>query len=364
MHTIRTPKFSAPKENFAQELRTRVYGYFQTNNISKFGGKKLVIKAALLIIFFGINYLLWIISGFDLWIKILLSISLGIITSLIGFNVMHDGAHQSFSKNKTLNELAGYTLNFLGANVFFWKTKHNIVHHTYTNIPGADDDIEAGIFLYLNPTKKHYWFHRFQHIYFLFIYALLYLYWIFYADYKKYFSEKVALTPIANFSKREKIIFWVSKVFHLVIFVVLPVLLLGFQEWLIMFLIYAFTTGIVLSMVFQLAHIVEETNFPVPNAENQIEDAWMIHQLKTTANFAMNSKLLSYLLGGLNYQIEHHLFPAISHIHYPQISRIVQEVCYQFNVPYYAHPTLARAVHSHYRRLKQLGRGNEYRFVE
>ena len=255
-------------------------------------------------------------------------------------------------------------MNFLGANVFFWKTKHNIVHHTYTNIPGADEDIEAGIFLYLNPSQKHHWVHRFQHIYFLFVYALLYLYWVFYADYKKYFSEKVALTPIANFNKREKIIFWISKVFHLTIFVVLPVFLLGFQEWLILFLIYAFTTGILLSMVFQLAHIVEETDFPLPNADNEIEDAWMIHQLNTTANFAMNCKLLSFILGGLNYQIEHHLFPTISHIHYPQISKIVQEVCDQFHVPYYAHSTLWLVIRSHYKCLKQLGGGSAHRLIE
>jgi len=350
------PKFSPPKENFAQELRKQVNQYFQSNNLSKFGGKKILIKAGLLILFFGINYGLWLFLDSAMWLKIFLSISLGILTALIGFNIMHDGAHQSFSKNKTINEIAGYSLNFLGANVFFWKTKHNIVHHTYTNIPEVDDDIEAGIFMYLNPSKKKYKLHRFQHLYFPFMYALLYLYWVFYADYKKYLSKKVGVVEIQGFSLKEKLIFWISKLFHLIVFVILPIIILGFNQWFVLFLVYTFTAGLVLSIVFQLAHIVEETTFPTPDEKNNIEDEWMKHQLKTTANFAMNSKILSYLLGGLNYQIEHHLFPTISHIHYPNISKVVQQVCEQFNVPYYAHPTMLVAIQSHYHKLKQLGR--------
>lgn len=356
MDSLSTPQFSLPKENFAQELRKQVQHYFQSKNISKFGGKKIIIKSVLILIFFGLNYYLWLFSNFEFWIKVILSITLGILTSLIGFNIMHDGAHQSFNKRKWLNEVASYTLNFLGANVFFWKTKHNIVHHTYTNIPEVDDDIEAGVFLHLNPSKKRYYLHRFQHLYFPLVYAFLYLYWVFYADYKKYFSKKVKLVAIADFNIRQKVVFWLSKLFHLGIFVVLPVMVLGFEKWLILFLIYTLTAGWVLSIVFQLAHIVEETDFPLPNNENKMSDEWMKHQLKTTANFAMKSKLLSSLLGGLNYQIEHHLFPNISHIHYPAISKIVRDVCNQFNVPYYAHPTMLVAVHSHISKLKKLGR--------
>lgn len=356
MSNFSTPQFSAPQQGFAQELRKQVHLYFQQHQISKFGGKKILFKSILLILFFGVNYYLWVFLDFNFAIKILLSSIMGILTALIGFNIMHDGAHQSFNQRKWLNNVASYTLNFLGASVFFWKTKHNIVHHTYTNIPDVDDDIEAGIFMYLNPAKKKYSFHQYQHLYFPFVYAFLYLYWVFYADYKKYFSKKVGQIKIENFNQNEKVIFWLSKIFHLIVFVVLPIILVGWKEWALLFLIYAFTAGLVLSIVFQLAHIVEETNFPIPDSNNKLSDEWMIHQLKTTANFAMNSKALSYLLGGLNYQIEHHLFPNISHIHYPSISKIVQEVCYKYNVPYYAHPTMLVALHSHYKKLKYLGK--------
>ncbi|MCX7729264.1 MAG: acyl-CoA desaturase [Bacteroidia bacterium] len=356
MHSNSTPQFSSPEGNFAQDLRTRVHSYFQSNNISKYGGSKILIKALLLISLFILNYCLLIFSEVDLWIKIILSISLGCLTSLIGFNIMHDGAHHSFSKKKWLNDVASYTLNFLGANVFFWKTKHNIVHHTYTNIPEVDDDINAGVFIYISPTKKKLYIHRFQHLYFPFVYAFLYLYWIFYADYQKYFLKKVVDVEISGFNKKQKIIFWTSKIVHLFFFVVLPFLVLGLKVWILLFLIYAFTTGLILSTVFQLAHIVEETEFPLPDNQNKMADEWMKHQLKTTTNFAMNSKVLSHLLGGLNYQIEHHLFPTISHIHYPAISAIVREVCHRYNISYYSYPTILVAVRSHYRNLKKLGR--------
>jgi linoleoyl-CoA desaturase len=353
-----TPKFAIPNESFAQELRKQVNLYFHSNNLSKFGGKKIFIKAVLLGILFIANYFLWVFYDTELWVKILLSISLGMITSFIGFNVMHDGAHHSFNKNKFINEAAGYSLNFLGANVFLWKTKHNVIHHTYTNIPDVDYDIDAGIFLLLNPNKKRYWFHRFQHIYFPFVYAFLYLYWVFYADYHKYFTKKIHSVKILGFTTKEKVIFWLSKIFHLFVFVILPVYELGFNQFILQFLIYTFTTGLVLSIVFQLAHIVEETEFILPDNQNTMPDEWMKHQLKTTANFAMNNKVLTFLLGGLNYQIEHHLFPTISHIHYPKISPIVQRVCNQFNVPYFAHPNLALAIQSHYTKLKMLGRNS------
>jgi len=354
---IQPPVFSIPKENFAKELRSRVNEYFHTSGIKKSGGKKIVIKATILMVIFFINYFLWIYPDFSLLIKIPLSISLGLMTALIGFNVMHDGAHQSFSQNGLLNSLAGYTLNVLGANVFFWKTKHNIVHHTYTNIPDVDDDLEAGVFLHLNPNKKHYRFHRYQHLYFPLVYSWLYLYWVFYADYKKYFTLKVTSIPIRDFNKKEKFIFWITKIMHLIIFVLIPAYTCGFSTWIVMFLAYAFSTGLILSIVFQLAHVVEEAEFPLPDEKNCMEDEWIRHQLKTTANFAMKNRFLSVLLGGLNYQIEHHLFPNISHIHYPNLSPIVQEICLKHKAPYHS-LSLLDAIRSHYKQLRKLGNKN------
>jgi len=270
---------------------------------------------------------------------------------------MHDGAHGSFSRKGWVNELAGISINFLGANVYMWKTKHNVAHHSFTNVDDHDDDLNAGAFLRLGPNQKRYKVHRFQHRYFIFIYAILYFYWVFFTDYKKYVTQKVAETPIKKMDLKEHVSFWGFKVVHLFLFIILPIYMVGFMPWLVGFLIFGLATGVIMSVVFQLAHVLEETSFPVPDkATNKLEDDWAIHQLKTTANFATKNKILSWFIGGLNFQIEHHLFPNISHIHYPAISQIIKETCREYGIPYIEHPKMRVALASHVNHLKHLGR--------
>ena len=270
---------------------------------------------------------------------------------------MHDGLHGSFSQKKWVNEMAGLTLNFLGANNFMWRNKHNIIHHTYTNIEGIDDDIEAKPLLRLCETQKHYKIHRFQHWYFWAAYSLLYIWWVLFTDYKKYFLGRIGPTPIKKMSFADHVSFWGFKLLHAFIFFAIPIYTLGFSAWLIGFLIYGMFTGFVLSIVFQLAHTVEETNFPQASVETgKMEDEWAVHQLKTTANFATNNRVISWLVGGLNFQVEHHLFPRISHVHYPEISKIIKNACQEFGVPYIDYPKMRMAVASHITHLKSLSR--------
>jgi linoleoyl-CoA desaturase len=285
-------------------------------------------------------------------------IMLGGLTAAVGFNIMHDGAHGSFSKKEWVNELAGMSINFLGANVYMWKTKHNVIHHTYTNIDGVDDDINARPFLRMCENQKKYSIHKFQHLYFVFVYSLLYLYWIFYTDYKKYFTGKVGNLPIKKMKTADHFSFWMFKAVHFVLFVVIPIYTLGFLPWVIGFLIYTLFAGVVLSIVFQLAHTVEGTHFPVAKDENmQMEDEWVIHQLKSTANFATDNRVVSWFVGGLNFQIEHHLFKKISHVHYPALSKIVKQVCAEYNIPYLVYPKVHMALASHIAHLHKVGKG-------
>jgi linoleoyl-CoA desaturase len=133
--------------------------------------------------------------------------------------------------------------------------------------------------------------------------------------------------------------------------------MVGFVKALIGFLIITFICGLFISVVFQLAHIVEGTHFPQPDTEsNKIEQEWAIHQVSTTANFATKSKIVSWLLGGLNFQVEHHLFPRVSHIHYPKINQFVKETCQEFNIVYLEHATVLKAFRSHLLHIKKLGR--------
>ena len=306
--------------------------------------------------FFLYVHLVFFTPG-TIW-AILESVLLGVVVAGIGFNIMHDGAHGSFSKYKWLNHVAAFSLNVLGGSTYMWNIKHNVIHHAYTNVDGVDDDIDIQPWLRMSSTQPRLAMHKYQHIYFWFLYSLLYILWVFVLDYQKYFKRRIGEMPLKNMSLSDHLIFWSFKVFNLVIFVVIPIFQLGFLPWLIGFLIFMLVAGFVLSIVFQLAHTVEHTHFPVPQEDTgKMEDEWAIHQLKTTANFAPRNKFISWLVGGLNFQIEHHLFPKISHVHYAQLRRIIKQACEEYGVPYIEYPKMRHAVGSHVSFLKQMGRG-------
>ena len=351
------PKFSNTSHSFHTELKKRISDYFKEVGKSTTGNYSLFIKAGLLVASFLFVYIhLVFFTPAPLW-AFLECIVLGGLTASIGFNVMHDGAHGSFSRYKWINSLASNFANFLGASQHMWKMKHNIIHHTYTNIHGVDDDIEARPLLRLCDEQPRYKIHRYQHFYFGAAYSLLYIYWIFVTDYTKYFSGKIGSIPLRKMTLKEHFFFWFYKAAHVFLFVVIPVYMVGFTPWLIGFLSMALVAGFVLSIVFQLAHTVEHTHFPLPDeATGKMEDEWAIHQVKTTANFATKNKLVSWLVGGLNFQIEHHLFPKISHVHYPAISKIIRKACADYGIPYIEYPKVRLAVASHVSFLRQLGR--------
>jgi len=351
-----TPKFGPTSLSLHAELKSRVNTYFRRNHLNSTGSYKLYIKAAIMVLGYTAIYIHLVFFTPVTWLAICECILLGVLTSGIGFNVMHDGSHGSFSKHTWVNTFAALTLDMLGASSFMWNTKHNIVHHAYTNIGGIDDDLDAGVMLRLCDTQPRHKIHRYQHRYFWFLYSLLYFVWVFYKDYKKYFSNKVGNVPLKKLQRKDHIIFWTSKVLHLFFYIALPIYMCGVVPWLIGFLIYCMVGGFIMSIVFQLAHTIDEASFPRPEQPaNRIEDEWALHQLKTTANFATKNKFITWWVGGLNYQIEHHLFPKISHVHYPTISRIIKQVCEEMGVPYIEHRKMTGAISSHVAYLKKLG---------
>lgn len=350
-----TPKFATQKQSFHAELKKRINDYFTERNIDQTGNYKLYIKAAILLIGFTATYVHLVFFTPIEAIALLEAALLGGLMSAIGFNIMHDGAHGSFSKSPLINRLAAVTLGVLGGSPFMWNVKHNIVHHAFTNVDGVDDDIDAKPFLRMASTQKKYKIHRFQHFYFWFFYCMLHFYWSFISDYKKYFSKKVGDMPLKKMSVSDHIEFWAFKLIHYALFLVIPIITIGFGNWLVGFLCFTAVAGFILSIVFQLAHTVEHTHFPMPDEKTgRIEEEWAIHQLKTTANFATNSKVISWLVGGLNFQIEHHLFPKISHVHYPQISKIIKKACEEYGIQYVEYPKMRQAVASHIAYLKQM----------
>jgi linoleoyl-CoA desaturase len=353
-----TPKFkNITGTNFHKELKQRVNNYFVENNKKSTGNFSLHFKAILLWTLFVTFFVLTVFFNTGNWmISIAECLMLGGLTAAIGFNVMHDGGHGSFSDSAFWNKIAAFSVNGLGASMLMWNNKHNIIHHTYTNIDGIDDDIEIKPMLRMCETQKKYKVHRFQHIYVWFLYTLLLVIWVFATDYTKYFRQKVGTVPIKKFSKFDHFAFWAAKVFYYAVFIALPIYKFGFLQWFVGFMVMAMFAGFVLSIVFQLAHTVEETSFPVATANtNDIENEWAIHQIETTANFATKNKVISWLVGGLNFQIEHHLFPKISHVHYPAISKIIKSTCEEFNVKYIEYKRMRDAILSHALYLKRMG---------
>ncbi|SMB97602.1 Linoleoyl-CoA desaturase [Hymenobacter roseosalivarius DSM 11622] len=350
------PKFAASR-SFHTELKSRINAYFEEAGKSQTGNSGLFVKALILTTAFVLVYLHLVFFTPNAFLGILECILLGGIGAAIGFNVMHDGAHGSFSKSKWLNQFAAFTLNVLGGNSFMWNMKHNLIHHMYTNVDGVDDDLDVQPWMRMSSTQPRRKLHRFQHLYFWFLYALLYIAWIFFMDYQKYFKGKIGAMPIKKMTATDQSVFWGFKVIHLLLFMALPIYTVGFVSWLVGFVIFAAVAGFTLSLVFQLAHTVEHAAFPMPDEiTNKLEDEWAIHQIKTTANFATHNKVISWLVGGLNFQVEHHLFPKISHVHYPAISKIIKQMCEEFDITYNEYPKMRYAVASHVSHLRELGR--------
>lgn len=348
--------FNNTQRVFYTSVKKSVEQYFVQNKLKQTGNWKLYYKAAILFpLSIGI-YLFLLLATYTTIIGLMASFVLGLALVSIAFNVMHDACHGSFSSRKWVNELMGLTMNALGSSAFIWKIKHNVVHHTYTNIDGIDDDIAKSPLLRQCTTQKWVPAHRFQFVYMFPLYAASTILWVFLTDMVKYFTKKIVVTDM-KISAREHVIFWVSKALYIIFYGVLPVLCVGWQAWFIGYLIVNITMGLTLSIVFQLAHVVEKTSFENAGGQPKVIDVeWAVHEIKTTANFAPNNKMISWFVGGLNYQIEHHLFPRMSHIHYPAISRIVREQCVQFNLPYHYYPTMMLAVASHVKVMKDLGR--------
>ena len=348
--------FNNKNKAFFNALKESVDQYFQENNLRKTGNWKLYLKTAILIPAAIGMYLALLFLPMHWALAVLICAILGVTMASIGFNVMHDACHGSYSTKSWVNEIFGLTHNFLGGNASLWKIKHNIVHHTYTNVDGVDDDINNMPFMRECRTQPWKPMHRYQGIYMFLLYGFTSLF-MFGMDYVKYFSRKMYTTPIRHLEKKDHILFWAGKLFFIAMYIVVPIIVVGWKPWLVGFFVTQFALGLTLALVFQLAHVVEHAEFESAGIDPvRIENEWAIHQVKTTANFAARNPIVTWMVGGLNYQIEHHLFPRISHIHYPALSRIVRETCEQFDLRYNYFPTTRKAIASHYRFMMEMGK--------
>jgi linoleoyl-CoA desaturase len=349
-------KVNFPKRNqFDQIIRDRVQQYFKEHNINQTGNIGLYLKSIGCFIGALFSYLYLLLGDPGWGLGLFLVFMLVQFKVLLAFNVMHDGAHESFSTRKFWNSIASWSMDLLGSSSFLWKQKHNLLHHTYTNIAGKDDDIEIGSFLRLSPEQERKPWHKYQHIYAPFLYSLLSLYLLFYSDFQRLFSGKIGTTKFSHLYKKDVIFFTTAKVLYFLYTLVIPMIF--YSPWIVLtyFIFGHLVFGLTLSVVFQLAHTVQETNFPNPDEKGNMPYSWLEHQLNTTCNFAPNNKFVTFYCGGLNYQVEHHMFHRISHIHYPKISKIVKQTCEEFGKPYFVNKGFFSALKSHFKFLRSLG---------
>jgi linoleoyl-CoA desaturase len=343
---------------FYTEVKQSVDHYFQHKGLQQTGDYRLYLKSILLLLFAVGSYLSLVNGWVTGWWAVGLSALLGFNLASIGFCIMHDANHGSYSRMPMVNQLMSIIgSNGLGANAFFWKQKHNVIHHTYTNVDGMDDDIAKSPIIRQCITQRWVPAHRWQHIYLPFVYCLTSVFWIFFMDFNKYFTRRINGTKAWKMQWNNHLAFWLTKIYYLAVFIAIPVLLVGWQSWLIGFLLMNFSMGLTLSLVFQLAHVVEGAEFELVESDQHkhLSMGWAEHQLHTTFNFAMNNRVLSWFVGGLNFQVEHHLFPRVSHVHYPAISNIVAAACRKHQLPYRSFVSFRQALLSHFRWMKWLG---------
>jgi linoleoyl-CoA desaturase len=357
------PKFQATdKSEFSRVLRERVNAYFKENDISTYANTSMAIRTILLIVGWLGVYAVLVFGAVPLWMTFILWPLLGAMIALVSVNISHDAIHGAYTKKKWLKDLLTQTFNINGASAYMWKISHNHAHHNYTNIHGHDEDINPGDVMRIAPSAALLPAHKYQHIYGFFLYTLATLSWVLMKDYKQFFENKINNYENKKHPKSEYFYLFFYKFINYSMYIAVPIIVMPYSWGYIVagYLMMHAVSGFYLAVIFMLAHCVEEVHFPLPDDKGIVNDDWVVHQMHTTANFSTESKLAGFLTGGLNQQIEHHLFANICSIHYLPLSKIVKETTAEYGVPYYDIPTFWQAIKSHYRFLVKMGSQVEY----
>jgi linoleoyl-CoA desaturase len=354
-------KFSNQQQDFFVTLNQRVNNYFKTNKIERTANAEMVIKTIAMFSIYLIPYFI-LISGTvtNIWAMLGLCFVMGLGVAGIGLSVMHDANHGAYSTKPWVNNLLGLSLNLVGGHAMNWKIQHNVLHHTYTNVHDVDEDISPRGIIRMAPESEWKPMHKYQHWYAWFFYGLMTLVWVVSKDFVRIikYQKEGLIKKQRTSAAKEWLIMLTTKVIYFGYIFAIPMWLLpvSFGQVLIGFLVMQYVAGFILAMIFQPAHVVEGTEYPMPDAHGNLENSWAIHQLHTTTNFGHRQKLFSWYVGGLNYQVEHHLFPNICHVHYRKLAGIVEQTAKEFNLPYKKKETFFEAVAAHAVQLKILSR--------
>ena len=342
---------------FYSEIRRRADAYFESSGRPRRDVARMYLKTAIILTWFVGSWVLLVFFATTWWQGVLFAVSQGLSIAAIGMSIQHDANHGGYSAHPWLNRIMGFTLDLQGVCSYFWRLKHNVVHHTYTNIQGVDFDLDFGLIARLSPEQARRPYQKYQHIYIWFLYCFLLPKWVFHDDFVLYKTMRAGPHKIPQMNRTEVFLFYFWKVVFVTWSLVIPSFYHPIWQVLLFHLIAVSALGVTLSSTFHLAHCVENAEFPPPPKPVgvQAEDC-AAHHGDTPVCCSRDSAFLTWFLGGLNFQVEHHLFPKVCHLHYPALSRIVEETAAKHGVRYRCNTTLLKALASHYRHLRKMGR--------
>jgi linoleoyl-CoA desaturase len=311
-------------------------------------------KAAFVLLWAVASYIVLVFFADSVAAVIVASLSLGVAASAIGFVIMHDANHHAFARRRSVNRTMSLSLDLIGGSSYVWSAKH-LAHHTYPNVSEHDPDIDALPFARFDPAQARRPWHRYQHLYLWLFYLVITMRWQFVSDFSFLRAGRAGRTRLRRPTGSALVSLIGGKLVFLTWAFVIPLALHPVLPALGVFLLTSAVASLLLTTVFQLSHCVEEAEFVDPMNDDRVR-TWQVHQVESTVDFAHGNRLLSMYVGGLNHQIEHHLYARLPHTLYGRLAVIVEEEAAAHGISYLHHPTFRRALRAHTAFLKQMGR--------
>lgn len=341
---------------FYLTVAQRIDAYFKDQKQGRKANSLYWVKIASLLLLYFACYFAVLFMPYNFWAALGSYFLMGILIVSILFAVGHDSVHNAVSLNPKVNYAMGYVWNFFGVSSYFWRLKHNISHHAFTNIPGSDGDLDQTKLLRLNPMAPRLNVHKYQHIYAMFLYSLLGPYIIFVRDFKLLKEKKFGNTILEKHPAKEVAIIILSKIWFFCFMILIPKLVTG-MPWLhliVLTLVMLFVAGIFTAVVSFPVHVTYDSDYALPNDQGVVEIDFMTHQLLTTVDYSAENKLIHWFFGGINTHVVHHMFPSVNHIHYYELTKIVKQTAAEYNLRY-VNKTLGTVMRDHLLFLRELG---------
>ena len=349
---------SKNNSDFFTHLIKKVDAYMAEKGGNRFGNPGTYIKSFFLVVVYCCCYILLLSQKFSPALSISIVMIMGLTAVMTVFNIVHDASHNVLFKNPKINRAAAYLGDLMGMNSYIWHIRHDIQHHTFTNVAGGDVLLDSIPFIRVCPQQKRFAMHKYQAWYVPILYMLYSIFWIFFIDINMFRQKNMGNYKNLNHSWKEWLKLFLFKTFYLFYMIIFPafVIEISLSHVLIGFLLYHMAAGTLLSLVVVLGHCVEGAEYVAPDENGVIQNSWMQHEWNATYDCNTDSKLLHWITGGLNTHIAHHLFPKFCYRHYYEITKIIKEHCDEYGVRY-PHYNLAQAITSHFRFLQEQARG-------